>query len=121
MQQEVVKNCVKKMENADSENSPVFFRVSAILDKLEDTKDPSNGSIVILPKHKKLALTIGLSKLPIAMATAFTSSNIQSAFRDNGMIDEKNHVIPNVKSMLGTYRGCIAKNHYLNHGDKIIK
>jgi hypothetical protein len=55
------------------------------------------------------------------MATAFTSSNIQSAFRDNGMIDEKNHVIPNVKAMLGTYRGCIGNEHYLNDGDKIIK
>ena len=55
------------------------------------------------------------------MASAFTTTKIQSAFRDNGMIDQCNQVIPNVKSMIGTYRGCIGKQHYLNNGDNIIR
>jgi hypothetical protein len=116
----VVKSCVKKMHTSDSENSPIFFRISTLLNDLEDTTDASNGRVVLLPKHKKDAITVGLSKLPIAMASAFTSSNIQSAFRDNGMIDESNQVIPNVEHMLGTYRGCIGKSHYLNRGMDII-
>ena len=90
------------MHNTNSENSPIFYRISSLLDELEDISDPSNGRIVILPTHKKVAITVGLSKLPVAMATAFTSANIQSAFRDNGMIDCENQVIPNTKSMLGT-------------------
>ena len=117
----VVKGCVKKMHTTNSENSPIFYRISSLLDDLEDISDPSNDRVVILPKHKKVALTVGLSKLPIAMATAFTSSNIQSAFRDNGMIDVENQVIPNIKSMLGTYRGSIGNDHYLNDGEKIIR
>ena len=117
----VVKSCVKKMHNTDSENSPIFFRISALLNDLEDMSDPSNRRIVLLPKHKKVAITVGLSKLPTAMASAFTTTNIQSAFRDNGMIDQCNQVIPNVKSMIGTYRGCIGKQHYLNNGDNIIR
>jgi hypothetical protein len=85
------------MHTSDCENSPVFFRMTTLLDELEDTTDTTNGRVVILPKHKKEAITVGLSKLPIAMATAFTSANIQSAFCDNGMIDEDNQVVPNVK------------------------
>ena len=117
----VVKGCVKKMHSSDSENSPIFFRISTLLNDLEDMTDRSNGRVVVLPKHKKDAITVGLSKLPIAMASAFTTANIQSAFRDNGMIDECNQVIPNVKSMLGTYRGCIGRNHYLDDGMGIIR
>jgi hypothetical protein len=70
---------------------------------------------------KKQAITVGLSKLPIAMTTAFTSANIQSAFCDNGMIDPDNQVIPSVRGMLGTYCGCIGKDHYLNDGEEIIR
>ena len=67
---------------------------------------------------KKVAITVGL--LPITMATALTSVNIQSAFCDNGMIDYENQVISNTRSMLGTYCGCIGNDHYLNDGENII-
>ena len=55
------------------------------------------------------------------MESAFSSSVIKSAFRDNGQINELNDVIPNEKALLGTYRGPINESHYLNDSKKIIK
>ena len=109
------------MPAAQSENSPVFFRITNTLNELEDDSDETNGRVVILPVHKKNAITIGLSKMPIAMSTAYTSSNIQSAFRDNGQLDYTNFAMPNVDSLIGTYRGSISSNHYLKNSDKIIQ
>ena len=117
----MVKSSIKKMTCIESENSPVYFRISNILKELEDTSDATNKRNVILPLHKKNAILIGLSKLPIAMASAFTSHNIQSAFKDNGQLDPINFAIPNTDNLAGTYRGSIGNEHYLNDTHSIIR
>jgi hypothetical protein len=93
----LMKGVVKKMPAACSETSPVFHRLTSLFKDLESTLDKGNGHVVLLPSHKKNAIIVGLSKLPIAMASAFTSDIIQSAFRDNGQIDEENEVMPSLK------------------------
>ena len=70
--------------------------------------------------NKKNAIIVGLSKLPSAVDTAYSAPIIKSAFRDNGQIDESNEVMPNEKSLIGTYRGSIDENHYLQHAFQII-
>ena len=109
----MMKAVIKKMSPTNSENSAVYHRLTRMINDLQDTTDRSNRQIVILPLHKRQAIIIGLSKLPVAMASAFTTEIIQSAFRDNGQIDTDNGVIPNIDKMLGTYRGSIGDNHYL--------
>ena len=117
----MVKSAVKKMPTANYENSPLFFRLTKIINDLEKSSNPEDRDIVCLPTHKKNALIVGLSKLPVAMTSSFTSPIIQSAFRDNGQLDPENGAIPNVKALLGTYRGSITKDHCLTKSDNLIK
>ena len=117
----MMKSTVKKMPSVQYENSPIYLRLTKALNELETPSVPGCGRVVILPKHKRSAIIVGLSKLPIAMTTSFTSPIIQSAFRDNGQLDAENQAMPNVKSLIGTYRGSIDKEHYLNNTEKIIK
>ena len=55
------------------------------------------------------------------MGIAYSAPIIKSAFRDNGQIDESNEVIPNEKSLIGTYRGSIDEQHYLQQAYPIIE
>ena len=117
----MMKAVIKKMSPSNSETSAVYYRLTREIENLQDTSDVNNGRVVLLPLHKKQSIIVGLSKLPIAMSTACTTEIIQSAFRDNGQLDGDNGVIPNIKNLLGTYRGSIGDDHYLKQGEKIIK
>ena len=61
-----------------------------------------------------------MSKLPVAMSSAFKEGHIQSAFRATGHID-KEGILPSVENIIGTYRGVIDDTNYLNDSDNIIK
>ena len=117
----LMKGTMRKMPCETVSNTPLYTRINNKLSTLEDQSDPENQDIVILPTHKKNAILEGLSKLPAAMATSYTSSNIKSAFRDNGQIDETNGCVPSLKNILGTYRGSITTNHILEDGIPLIK
>ena len=117
----LMKGVIKKMPSSCSETSPVFHRLTNLFQDLEKTSDKGNGRVVLLPTHKKNAIIVGLSKLPIAMASAFTLDIIQSAFCDNGMLDQVNEVMPCLKNLVGTYRGGIDKDHYLRNPERIVK
>ena len=117
----MMKATIKKMTPSNTETSAVYHRLSKMLENLQDLSDPNNGRVVILPLHKKQAIIVGLSKLPVAMSTACTSEIIQSAFRDNGQLDNDNEVVPNIAKMIGTYRGSIGEGHYLKDSERIIK
>ena len=53
------------------------------------------------------------------MSAAFKQDHIQSAFRATGHIDSEG-ILPSVKNMIGTYRGVVDEEHYLNDSKKII-
>ena len=54
------------------------------------------------------------------MSSAFKQDHIQAAFRATGHIDAEG-ILPSIKNMIGTYRGVIDEEHYLNDSEKIIK
>ena len=117
----MMKAVIKKMSPSNTETSAVYCRLTKIIENLQDVSDPNNGRIVLLPLHKKQAIVVGLSKLPIAMSTACTTEIIQSAFRDNGQLDAENGVMPDITKLIGTYRGSIGDRHYLKDREKLIK
>ena len=98
-----MKGAVKKMPSAQYENTAIYHRLTKSMNQLESDTDPNSKRVVKLPAHKKNAIIVGLSKLPIAMSTSFTSPVIQSAFVDNGQLDATNSAIPNIEALLGTY------------------
>ena len=116
----VMKSVIKSMPTESVTISPIFYRVTKALEKLENPTSMDTTKIVKLSAHKRKAIIAGISKLPIAMSVAFKQGYIQSAFRENGQID-KEGIIPNPDKLLGTYRGSIDNNHYLKNKDNIIK
>ena len=85
------------MPGGTMSNSPLFSRLQDMFDELEIASNPDKTDIVLLPAHKKKAILAGLSKLPTAMGSAFTPEIIIQAFKNNGQIDEKEGVIPNIE------------------------
>ena len=54
------------------------------------------------------------------MGIAFRVSIVKKAFQDNGQVSKKEHQLPNIDAMVGTYRGIIDKDNYLYNKNDII-
>ena len=115
-----MKGVIKQMPTESVTVSPIFFRITEGLKDLENPTSLDECRVVKLAPHKKKAIIAGVSKLPVAMSTAFKEGHIQSAFRATGHID-KEGILPSVENIIGTYRGVIDDTNYLNDSDNIIK
>ena len=118
----LIKQLIRYMKNLRSCHSPIYQRIVDALDELGSPTLPENRKrIVRLESHKRKAIIATLSKLPSAMASAFSPSIVTSAFEDNGQIDRLEGVIPSIKDLIGTYRGTISKDNYLYDSDSIVR
>ena len=54
------------------------------------------------------------------MGIAFRVSVVKKAFQDNGQVSKADDQLPNIDAMVGTYRGIIDKDNYLNNKNDII-
>ena len=118
----LIKQLIRYMKQLRSCHSPIYQRIVDALDELRSPTTPENSKrIVRLESHKRKAIIAAMSKLPSAMGAAFSPSIVTSAFEDNGQIDRLEGVIPSIKDLIGTYRGSISKEHYLNDSDSIVR
>ena len=116
-----VRGNVKTMPAEKESHSPIAVRIHRQLNVLETNTLADNPNIVILQPAKRKAIIQGISKLPIAMGEAYSRKAIQSGFFDNGQLDKSNMNLPSIKSIVGTYRGPIHKDHCLYHCTSLIK
>ena len=112
---------VKSMPAEQNVLSPITSRLTTMLDDLLPGKySCTHTDIVIIKGTKRKAIVEGLSKLPNAMGDAYNRSAIVSGFHDNGQIDKLNKTLPCLKSLIGTYRGPISKDHCLNECTSLV-
>ena len=117
----LIKKLIRYMKQLRSCQSPVYQRIIDALNECANPVDKQSTKIVRLEGHKKKAIIAALSKLPSAMAAAFSPSIVMSAFEDNGQIDRLEGVIPSIEAMVRTYRGTIPDDHYLKDTDHIVR
>ena len=104
---------VKSMPAKRNALSPITSRLTKLLDEVSSGSSTTRTDIVIIKGAKRKAIIEGLSKLPNATGDAYNRQSIVSGFFDNGQLDKTNLVLPCLKSLIGTYRGPISKDHCL--------
>ena len=116
---------VRSMPAENNSYSPITSRLTKMLDDLNpsenDTTTTTRTDIVILKGCKRKAIIEGLSKLPSATGDAYNRNSILSGFHDNGQIDKKKLHLPCLRSIIGTYRGPISKDHCLHDSTSLIR
>ena len=117
----LIKKLIRYMKQLRACQSPVYQRIVDALNECASPIDNNSEKIVRLETHKRKAIIAALSKLPSAMAAAFSPSIVISAFEDNGQIDRLDGVLPSIKGLIGTYRGSISNEHYLKGSEDIIR
>jgi hypothetical protein len=108
------------MKNLKSCQSPIYKRILDILNELDHPVTPTNTHVLHLGLSKKMAISNTLSKLPMAMGSAFNPDIMISAFEDNSQIIRVEGIVLSVNAMLNTYRGSITETHPLYNHEKLI-
>ena len=113
-----LKSIVRTTENLSPSNSSIYHHLQQSFIKLSN--NPPDGDAVLLPSHKKKAIILTLSKLPIAASRAYSDHVIKKAFMLNGQLDLENQLVPCLENCLNTYRGNIGGT-CLEDGKELIK
>ena len=113
-----LKIIVRTTENLSPSNSSIYHHLQQSFIKLSN--NPPDGDAVLLPSHKKKAIILTLSKLPIATSRAYSDHVIKKAFMLNGQLDLENQLVPCLENCLNTYRGNIGGT-CLEDGKELIK
>ena len=114
------KQQIPKTNTPHVSNNGVYFALEKEINALINNSRDATGRVLNLLKHKKKAILMTVSKLPIAAARAYSSENICKAFMRNGQVDIEMKLVPNLANIFHTYRGSQIDGQILNERDKLF-
>ena len=101
----ILKQLVRSTEAPTSANNSVYHHLEQEFKRLDLASSETES--LHLPSHKKKAILLTLSKLPIASSRAYSDHIIKKAFLINGQLDVNHNLVPSLSNCLNTYRGNI--------------
>ena len=101
----ILKKIVRSTDLPTAANSSVFCHLEEMFQRLDSAT--GNDERLHLPCHKKKAILLTLSKLPIASSRAYSNHIIKKAFLLNGQLDIDHKLVPSLDNCINTYQGDI--------------